>query len=200
MAIFKPLVSAADSLPAILLAVLIGHLLWFAGIHGAAIVSGMLQMFWLTNLGMNQQALAQGAPLPHIFMEAFWTFFIVVGGSGATMGLVFCYLRSRSAHLRSIGRLSVVPSLFNINEPVIFGTPIVMNPVFFIPFLLAPMVNAGTGLGGNEAGSDWPRHLRSTMDGASANWRRLGVGLGFPGGDSGHCSGLRVGNHLLPIL
>ncbi|MEN3203987.1 PTS transporter subunit EIIC, partial [Klebsiella pneumoniae] len=142
MAIFKPLVSAADSLPAILLAVLIGHLLWFAGIHGAAIVSGMLQMFWLTNLGMNQQALAQGAPLPHIFMEAFWTFFIVVGGSGATMGLVFCYLRSRSAHLRSIGRLSVVPSLFNINEPVIFGTPIVMNPVFFIPFLLAPMVNA----------------------------------------------------------
>ena len=142
MAIFKPLVSAADSLPAILLAVLVGHLLWFAGIHGAAIVSGMLQMFWLTNLGMNQQALAQGAPLPHIFMEAFWTFFIVIGGSGATMGLVFCYLRSRSAHLRSIGRLSVVPSLFNINEPVIFGTPIVMNPVFFIPFLLAPMVNA----------------------------------------------------------
>lgn len=142
MAIFKPLVSAADSLPAILLAVLVGHLLWFAGIHGAAIVSGMLQMFWLTNLGMNQQALAQGTPLPHIFMEAFWTFFIVIGGSGATMGLVFCYLRSRSAHLRSIGRLSVVPSLFNINEPVIFGTPIVMNPVFFIPFLLAPMVNA----------------------------------------------------------
>ena len=66
----------------------------------------------------------------------------MIGGSGATMGLVICYLRSRSAHLRSIGRLSVVPSFFNINEPVIFGTPIVMNPVFFIPFLLAPMVNA----------------------------------------------------------
>lgn len=55
---------------------------------------------------------------------------------------MICYLRSRSAHLRSIGRLSVVPSIFNINEPVIFGTPIVMNPVFFIPFMLAPMVNA----------------------------------------------------------
>lgn len=142
MEIFKPLVSAADSLPAILLAVLIGHLLWFAGIHGAAIISGILQMFWLTNLGMNQSALAEGAPLPHIFMEAFWTFFIVVGVSGATIGLVVCYLRSRSAHLRSIGRLSIVPSVFNINEPVIFGTPIVMNPVFFIPFLLAPTVNA----------------------------------------------------------
>ncbi len=81
MSIFKPLVSAADSLPAILLAVLIGHLLWFAGIHGAAIVSGMLQMFWLTN-GANQTALAASQPLPHIFMEAFWTFFIVIGGSG----------------------------------------------------------------------------------------------------------------------
>jgi PTS system cellobiose-specific IIC component len=54
MSVFKPLVSAADSLPAILLAVLIGHLLWFAGIHGAAIVSGMLQMFWLTNLGQTR--------------------------------------------------------------------------------------------------------------------------------------------------
>jgi PTS system, lactose/cellobiose family IIC component len=69
MALFKPLVAAADSLPAILLAVIIAHLLWFAGIHGAAIVSGMLQMFWLTNLGINQSALAHGAPLPHILWK-----------------------------------------------------------------------------------------------------------------------------------
>ena len=81
MSIFKPLVSAADSLPAILLAVLIGHLLWFAGIHGAAIVSGMLQMFWLTNTGRTRPRWRQ-ASLCHIFMEAFWTFFIVIGGSG----------------------------------------------------------------------------------------------------------------------
>lgn len=199
MAIFKPLVSAADSLPAILLAVLVGHLLWFAGIHGAAIVSGMLQMFWLTNLGMNQQALAQGAPLPHIFMEAFWTFFIVIGGSGATMGLVFCYLRSRSAHLRSIGRLSVVPSLFNINEPVIFGTPIVMNPVFFIPFLLAPMVNAVLAWAAMKLDligrviSVVPWTAPAPIGGA---WRWVG----FPGGDSGGRPGLRFGDYLLPIL
>ncbi|HBK4769821.1 PTS sugar transporter subunit IIC [Serratia liquefaciens] len=142
MALFQPLISAADSLPAILLAVLIGHLLWFAGIHGAVIVSGMLQAFWLTNLGINQDALAANQPMPHIFMEAFWTFFIVIGGSGATFGLVLLYLRSRSAHLRSIGKLSLVPSCFNINEPMIFGTPIVMNPTFFIPFITAPIVNS----------------------------------------------------------
>lgn len=142
MALFQPLISAADSLPAILLAVLICHLLWFAGIHGSAIVSGMLQAFWLTNLGLNQTELAAGLPLTHIMTEAFWNFLIVIGGSGATFGLILLFMRSKSAHLRAMGKLSLVPSMFNINEPVIFGTPIVMNPTFFIPFILAPMVNA----------------------------------------------------------
>lgn len=139
---FKPLVSAADSLPAILLAVLLTHVLWFAGIHGAAIVGGMLQAFWLTNLSANQTALAAGAQIPHVFVEGFWSFFIVLGGSGATLGLVFLFMRSRAAHLKTIGKISVVPSLFNINEPVIFGTPLIMNPTFFIPFITAPLVNA----------------------------------------------------------
>ena len=142
MALFQPLISAADSLPAILLAVLICHLLWFAGIHGSAIVSGMLQAFWLTNLGLNQTDLAAGLPLTDIMTEAFWNFLIVIGGSGATFGLVLLFLRSKSVHLRAMGKLSLVPSMFNINEPVIFGTPIVMNPTFFIPFILSPMINA----------------------------------------------------------
>jgi PTS system cellobiose-specific IIC component len=142
MAIFKPLISAADSLPAILLAVFLAHILWFAGIHGAAIVGGILQPFFLVNLGLNQAALAAGQPLPHTFVEPFWSFFIVLGGSGATLGLVLLYMRSKSAHLRSIGKLGIVPACFNINEPVIFGSPIVMNPVLFFPFIVAPMVNA----------------------------------------------------------
>ena len=142
MAIFKPLISAADSLPAILFAVFLAHILWFAGIHGAAIVGGILQPFFLVNLGLNQAALAAGQPLPHTFVEPFWSFFIVLGGSGATLGLVLLYMRSKSAHLRSIGKLGIVPACFNINEPVIFGSPIVMNPVLFFPFVVAPMVNA----------------------------------------------------------
>jgi len=142
MSIFAPIISASDSLPAILIAVLLCHLLWFAGIHGAVIVGGILQAFWLTNLGINQQELNAGQPITQIFIEPFWQFFIVVGGSGSTMGLVFLYLRSRSAHLRSIGKLGLVPSMFNINEPVIFGSPVVMNPLLFIPFITAPLVNA----------------------------------------------------------
>ncbi len=142
MAVFKPLISAADSLPAILFAVFLCHVLWFAGIHGAAIVGGILQPFYLVNLGLNQEALAAGQALPHIFAEAFWAFFIVLGGSGATLGLVLLYTRSKSAHLRAIGKLGIVPACFNINEPVIFGSPLVMNPILFFPFVVAPMVNA----------------------------------------------------------
>jgi len=56
--------------------------------------------------------------------------------------LVLLYLRSRSAHLRSLGKLSIIPAIFNINEPVIFGSPLVMNPIMFIPFIGAPIVNA----------------------------------------------------------
>ncbi|WP_435234700.1 PTS sugar transporter subunit IIC [Psychromonas sp. PT13] len=142
MDVFKPLISASDSLPAILLAVFIAHALWFAGIHGAAIVAGIMSPFWLVNLGLNQDALAAGNALPATFVEPLWSFFIVVGGSGATFGLVLLYLRSKSVHLKSIGKLCIVPSIFNINEPVIFGSPIVMNPIMFFPFIGAPMINA----------------------------------------------------------
>ncbi|WP_380180909.1 PTS sugar transporter subunit IIC [Kalamiella sp. sgz302252] len=142
MSLFAPIISAADSLPAVLIAVLLCHLLWFAGIHGAAIVGGLLQAFWLTNLGINQEALNSGQEVVKVFIEPFWQFFITVGGSGATMGLAILYLRSRSAHLRSIGRLGIVPGMFNINEPIIFGSPVVMNPLLFIPFIATPLINA----------------------------------------------------------
>jgi PTS system cellobiose-specific IIC component len=142
MSLFAPLISASDSLPAILLAAFLAHALWFAGIHGAAIVGGIMAPFWLVNLGLNQEALEAGTALPATFIEPFWSFFITLGGSGATFALVLLYMRSKSVHLRSIGKLCAVPTLFNINEPVIFGSPIVMNPILFIPFVGTPMINA----------------------------------------------------------
>ena len=142
MSLFAPLISASDSLPAILLAAFLAHALWFAGIHGAAIIGGIMAPFWLVNLGLNQDALAAGVELPATFIEPFWSFFITLGGSGATFALVLLYLRSKSVHLRSIGKLCAVPALFNINEPVIFGSPIVMNPILFIPFVGTPIINA----------------------------------------------------------
>ncbi|WP_282178230.1 PTS sugar transporter subunit IIC [Vibrio nereis] len=142
LAAFAPFVSASNSLPAILGALILCQLLWFAGIHGAAIVVGLMSPFLLANLSVNIDAFVAGEPIPNVFTQPFWDFYIFLGGSGATLALVILMAFSRSAHLKSIGRMSIVPGFFQINEPVIFGTPMVLNPTLFLPFLLVPCINA----------------------------------------------------------
>ncbi len=142
MKLFSPLVSASNSLPAILGALLLCQLLWFAGIHGANIVVGILSPIFLTNIAGNAAAYAAGEPLPNLFTQAFWDFYIFIGGAGATLALVILMCFSKAAHLRSVGRMSALPGLFQINEPVMFGAPVVMNATLFLPFVLAPVANA----------------------------------------------------------
>ncbi|MGR5503824.1 PTS sugar transporter subunit IIC [Vibrio sp. DNB22_10_4] len=142
MAMFKPLVSASNTLPAIIGALLVCQLLWFAGIHGAAIVVGLLSPIFLTNISANIDAFVAGEPVQNIFTQPFWDFYIFIGGSGATFALVLLMMFSRSVHLKSLGRMSVVPGFFQINEPVIFGSPVVLNPILFIPFVFTPVINA----------------------------------------------------------
>ncbi|MEI7367890.1 PTS sugar transporter subunit IIC [Pectobacterium aroidearum] len=142
MHLLAPLVSASDSLPAILLSVLLCQLFWFSGIHGSLIVTGIMNPFWMTNLAVNQAALAAGEVLPHIYLQGFWDHYLLIGGVGSTLPLAFLLLRSKVTHLRTIGRMGVVPSFFNINEPIMFGAPIIMNPMLFLPFVFVPMVNA----------------------------------------------------------
>ncbi len=142
MHLLAPLVSASDSLPAILISVFICQILWFAGIHGALIVTGIMNPFWMANLSANQAALATGQPLPHIYLQGFWDHYLLIGGVGSTLPLAFLLLISKAAHLRTIGRMGIVPGLFNINEPILFGTPVIMNPMLFLPFVLVPMINA----------------------------------------------------------
>ncbi len=145
MALVQPLVSASDTLPAVLLAVLVCQILWFAGIHGALIVTGIMNPFWMANLSVNQAAMAAGEAIPHIFVQGFWDHYLLIGGVGSTLPLAFLLLRSKAVHLRTIGKMGAVPGMFNINEPILFGAPIIMNPVFFLPFILVPMVNATLG-------------------------------------------------------
>lgn len=142
MTIFKPLVSASNSLPAIIGALLLCQLLWFAGIHGANIVVGILSSIFLANIGANAAAYAAGETVPNLFTQPFWDFYIFIGGAGATLSLVILMSFSKTAHLRSVGRMSFLPGAFQINEPVMFGAPVVMNPTLFIPFVVAPVVNA----------------------------------------------------------
>jgi PTS system cellobiose-specific IIC component len=140
--IFRPMIIASDSLPAVWLSLLVCNLLWFMGIHGALIVTGIMYPFWMSNILDNQAALAAGQVLPHIYVHAFWDFYLLIGGVGSTLPLAFMALRSRSLQLRSAGKLGLLPSLFNINEPILFGFPVIMNPLFLVPFLFAPLFNA----------------------------------------------------------
>lgn len=142
MATLKPLVAASDSLLAVILAVLLCQILWFAGIHGTMIVTGIMNPFWMANLASNQAALAAGEAIPHTFVQGFWDHFLFIGGVGSTLPLAILLIRSRAAHLRTIGRMGFVPGLFNINEPILFGVPIIMNPILFIPFVFIPVINA----------------------------------------------------------
>ena len=116
---------------------------WVLEIHGPAIMGPVIRPFWDISIAENMDAFAAGVnanALPNIFTEQFLQWFIWIGGAGATLALVFLFLRSKSEYLKSLGRLSFIPGLFNINEPIIFGAPIVMNPILAIPFILAPLV------------------------------------------------------------
>lgn len=142
----RPLIVASDTLTAVLISLFLCNLLWFVGIHGALIITGIMNPFWLTYLFENQRALAAGeAVLPHIYLQGFWDFYLLIGGIGSTLPLVFMAMRSRSRQLRSVGKIGLLPSLFNINEPILFGFPIIMNPVFLLPFVFVPLINACIG-------------------------------------------------------
>ncbi|HDR2475877.1 TPA: PTS sugar transporter subunit IIC [Enterobacter ludwigii] len=139
----RPLIVASDTLTAVLISLFLCNLLWFVGIHGALIITGIMNPFWLTYLFENQRALAAGeAVLPHIYLQGFWDFYLLIGGIGSTLPLVFMATRSRSRQLKSVGKIGLLPSLFNINEPILFGFPVIMNPVFLLPFVFVPLINA----------------------------------------------------------
>ncbi|MGG2918284.1 PTS cellobiose transporter subunit IIC [Brevibacillus parabrevis] len=138
-----PLSALGSSLIGAIVCVLLVHLLWALGLHGAAIVGGIMSPIWLTLMDQNRAAF-QADPngdLPNIITTQFFDLWVYAGGSGATLALVVLMLfRARSEQMKNISRLSIGPGLFNINEPVTFGMPIVMNPILIIPFILAPVV------------------------------------------------------------
>ena len=138
-----PLVSAADTLPSVLVLVFLVTFFWSFGIHGVSIVGSIARPLWLTLLAGNETALAAGTAIPHIAAEPFFQWFIWIGGSGATIGLAIAMaFFSKSTYAKSLGKTAFGPALFNINEPIIFGAPIVLNPILMIPFMVTPLVLA----------------------------------------------------------
>lgn len=141
--VVSPLVSAADTLPSVLILVLLITFFWSFGIHGVSIIGSVARPIWLQILDANTAAQAAGNALPGIAAEPFYQWFIWIGGSGCTIGLVILLATiSKSTYGKTLGRSALVPGIFNINEPVIFGAPIVLNPILIIPFILTPMITA----------------------------------------------------------
>lgn len=136
-----PLTIAGTSYPGALFATFIEQLLWSFGIHGSSVVTTVMEPIWLNANLENLAAFQAGATqLPHIITQTFIENFMWIGGSGATLPVVIymlCFARSKM--LKDLGRLSIAPGIFNINEPVVFGLPIVLNPFLMIPFILSPL-------------------------------------------------------------
>ena len=140
--VFKPLFVAADGY--IGLAVIYGAMamFWFVGIHGPSIVEPAVTAIYIANIEANLQIVSAGGHATNILTHPTSYFVATLGGTGATlMFCAMCAFIAKSKQLRAIGRASIVPVTFAVNEPIIFGAPIVLNPVLFFPFVLTPILN-----------------------------------------------------------
>lgn len=138
----QPLTGLGSSLPATLLALFLTQILWFFGLHGQVIINSVLDPIWQTLSLENLAAYEAGQELPHIITKSFMdTFTVSLGGTGMTlMVVILMAFVMKSKQLKEIGKLGLGPGIFNVNEPVIFGLPIVLNASMVIPWVLTPIV------------------------------------------------------------
>ncbi len=137
-----PLTGLGSGLPATLIAIFLVQLLWFFGLHGQIIVNSVMDPIWNTTMLDNLAAYEAGEPLPHIVTKPFIEMYTVgMGGSGSTLVVVLLMaFIMKSRQLKEVGKLALAPGIFNVNEPVIFGMPIVLNASIFIPWVIAPLI------------------------------------------------------------
>lgn len=137
-----PMMKLGGGLPATIFAIIMIQLLWFFGLHGQVIVNSVLDPVWNTLSLENFEAFQAGKELPNIITKQFMeTYTVGLGGTGMTLAVAFALLFVvKSRQLKELGKLAGPAAIFNVNEPIIFGLPIVMNPLIFIPWMLAPVV------------------------------------------------------------
>ncbi|MBD7908218.1 PTS sugar transporter subunit IIC [Sporosarcina gallistercoris] len=142
----EPLQGLGNTLPAAILIAFLNHLLWFFGLHGTNIIGSVMEPLYLPLIQENLELFSSGVSafdVPYTVTKPFLDSFVFMGGSGTTIALIaaiFIVIRKEKNHpYREVGKLSAPASLFNINEPVIFGLPIVLNPAMLIPFILVPV-------------------------------------------------------------
>jgi len=139
--ILKPIDKYGDTLITVVLANLFLHIMNFFGLHGISIINSILLALWQKYLALNAQAFTNHTTLEYITAYPFFQWFIWIGGAGSTLGLNILLLFNKNEYLKNIGKSSITFSIFNINEPLLFGLPIIFNPYFLVPFILVPIVN-----------------------------------------------------------
>ncbi|EMB78712.1 PTS system, lactose-specific enzyme IIBC (EIIBC-LAC) [Streptococcus mutans 5SM3] len=140
--LLAPLFSAADGYLGITIIFGAYALFWFVGIHGPSIVEPAIAAITYSNVELNAHLIHAGQHADKVITSGTQMFIVTMGGTGATLVVPFMFMwLCKSKRNKAIGRASVVPTFFGVNEPILFGAPIVLNPVFFIPFILAPIVN-----------------------------------------------------------
>lgn len=175
----KPLTGLGTSLPGTIIAIFFVQFLWFFGLHGQVIVNSVFEPFWQTNGLDNAELLKKGNDVlqaqGHIVTKSFMdTFTVSLGGSGSTLIVLILILAiMKKKQYKEVARLAIAPGIFNVNEPVIFGLPMVMNAMLFIPWLLAPLVSVIIAYAGFASG------LVPLTTGAQVPWTMPALISGF---------------------
>lgn len=136
----RPLLAALDTLPGILVYALLVTGLWALGINGDNALDAVVAPIFLQELAANTAAWEQGQAAPHVTALGFFTTFVNVGGTGATLALALVLLGSRDPVCRRVSRLSLPTQIFQINEPLFFGLPVVLNPLLMVPYVASALV------------------------------------------------------------
>ena len=142
----QPLSNIVSGLPGVLTLMLVAQLFWVIGIHGNQMIKPIREPILLAAIAENTTAFEAGEEIPNIINMPFWDVYMSIGGSGVTIGLILAiFIASKREDYKAISKISLAPGLFNINETMTFGLPIVLNPIIAIPFVITPLITGTIG-------------------------------------------------------
>lgn len=157
-----PLLNIGQGYGSVLLVTILVQVLWFFGIHGTNVLMPITESIWMTAQFANINAANKGQALPYMWTRSDFDFYVWIGGAGSTLLLILAILAfSTREDQRAVAKVSLVPGIFNINEPVMFGMPIVLDPIYFIPFVIAPIVMVSTSYAALSMG--WVLPVKANM-------------------------------------
>ena len=157
--VLTPLFNFALNPVTIILIVTFGNILWLFGIHGTSVVYSILMPVLMQNMAANAEAYIKGGEAACTLYPTMFLMWMSIGATGCTLGLTLLMSRSKAPQLKTLGKLSLIPNWCGINEPVLFGAPVVLNPILGIPFIIAPIVTGILGYGASALGIVHLQHV-----------------------------------------